>query len=363
MPPKHADTWSMASFARIRSMIRASSRPCANCRATASRRRRRPRGCMPMPTCRCPAGASCSSRWSSRGWCSSPAAARRAGARPRRRHRYGAALMGVIGATVTAVESEPALLDIARAAMPAAVRPARSRWCRATRPTAMPPARPIRVLIEGGVHDVPRAVQEQLAEGGRLVAVGLAGGTPGRALLLRRIGGTFTTTRGFDAHAPALPPRRGARLQLLTPGPGWGAAGCRVPAGDAGRFRSAGTQKAPGGRRGSGRAPAPARPAWQGGAGALRCGKTLPTCFGSGPPCGLPAALRGTAHRDHQPAQAPSADGIAGALPMAAPRAQTLRKHSPRPIPTTPPCSPRGRRRVRWTRTCRRRWPAGGPPW
>jgi len=144
--------------------------------------------------------------------------------------------MGVIGATVTAVESEPALLDIARAAMPAAVPPGAVTWCRATRPTAMPPARPIRVLIEGGVHDVPRAVQEQLAEGGRLVAVGLAGGTPGRALLLRRIGGTFTTTRGFDAHAPALPPRRGARLQLLTPGPGWGAAGCRVPAGDAGDF-------------------------------------------------------------------------------------------------------------------------------
>lgn len=124
---------------------------------------------------------------------------------------YGAALMGVIGATVTAVESEPALLDIARAAMPAAVPPGAVTLVQGDPADGHAAGAPYDViLIEGGVHDVPRAVQEQLAEGGRLVAVGLAGGPPGRALLLRRIGGTFTTTRGFDAHAPALPAFGGA---------------------------------------------------------------------------------------------------------------------------------------------------------
>ena len=61
------------------------------------------------------------------------------------------------------------------------------------------------IMIEGGVQAVPEAVQEQLVEGGRLVTIGLADGPPGRALLLRRAGGTVTTMVDFDAHAAALP--------------------------------------------------------------------------------------------------------------------------------------------------------------
>ncbi|MBR0671181.1 protein-L-isoaspartate O-methyltransferase family protein [Neoroseomonas soli] len=124
---------------------------------------------------------------------------------------YGAALFAAIGGTVTAVEADPALLSIARAALAAAA-PADS--------VTLVEADPARghaagapydvILIEGGVAEVPRAIEEQLAEGGRLVTVGLAGGPPGRALLVRRAGGAYSATQEFDAHAPALPGFAGA---------------------------------------------------------------------------------------------------------------------------------------------------------
>ena len=119
---------------------------------------------------------------------------------------FGAALMAALGATVTAVESDPALLAIARAALPAAT-PMGSVTLVAAAPEAGHAAgAPHDVIMnEGGVSAVPRAIEQQLAEGGRLVTIGLEGGPPGRALLVRRTGGSFTTTVDFDAHAPALP--------------------------------------------------------------------------------------------------------------------------------------------------------------
>ncbi|MBR0658018.1 protein-L-isoaspartate O-methyltransferase family protein [Neoroseomonas oryzicola] len=119
---------------------------------------------------------------------------------------FGAALMAAIGGTVTAVESDPALLAIARAALPAATPAGSVTIVQADPAQGHAAGAPWDViLIEGGVGEVPAAIEEQLAEGGRLVAVGLAGGPPGRALLARRAGGTTTTTAAFDAHAPALP--------------------------------------------------------------------------------------------------------------------------------------------------------------
>jgi protein-L-isoaspartate(D-aspartate) O-methyltransferase len=119
---------------------------------------------------------------------------------------YGAALLAAIGAEVTAVESDPALLAIMRAALPAAVPAGAVTVVEAPPEAGHAAGAPYdAILIEGGVLSVPRAVEEQLAEGGRLVTVGLEGGPPGRALLLRRAGGTVTTTIAFDAHAPALP--------------------------------------------------------------------------------------------------------------------------------------------------------------
>lgn len=119
---------------------------------------------------------------------------------------FGAALLAQIGGAVTAVESDPALVAIARAALAAAVPPGSVTLEQADPAQGHAAGAPWDVIvIEGGVIEVPRAVQDQLAEGGRLVAIGLAGGPPGRALLTRRVGGAFTTTVEFDAHAPALP--------------------------------------------------------------------------------------------------------------------------------------------------------------
>lgn len=119
---------------------------------------------------------------------------------------FGAALLSAIGASVTAVESDPALLGIARAALAASVAPGAVTLVQADPVAGHAAGAPWDVImIEGGVAEVPCALQEQLAEGGRLVTVGLAGGPPGRAQLTRRAGGAFTTTPDFDAHAPALP--------------------------------------------------------------------------------------------------------------------------------------------------------------
>lgn len=119
---------------------------------------------------------------------------------------FGAALMAAIGGIVSAVENDPALLAIARAALPAAVPADSVTLVEADPAQGHAAGAPYDVImIEGGVAEVPRAIEEQLAEGGRLVTIGLAGGPPGRALLVRRAGGAFSVTQDFDAHAPALP--------------------------------------------------------------------------------------------------------------------------------------------------------------
>lgn len=118
---------------------------------------------------------------------------------------FGAALLAAMGGVVTAVESDPALVAIARAALAATTAPDSCSLERADPAAGHPGGAPWDlIVIEGGVDEVPSAILEQLAEGGRLVAIGLAGGPPGRAQLTRRIGGSFTTTTEFDAHAPAL---------------------------------------------------------------------------------------------------------------------------------------------------------------
>jgi protein-L-isoaspartate(D-aspartate) O-methyltransferase len=124
---------------------------------------------------------------------------------------FGAALMAAIGGSVTAVEADPALLAIARAALPAAVPAGSVTLVEGDPAQGHAAGAPYDVImVEGGVQAVPKALEDQLAEGGRLVAIGLDGGPPGRALLARRAGGTVSTTREFDAHAPALPGFTGA---------------------------------------------------------------------------------------------------------------------------------------------------------
>lgn len=124
---------------------------------------------------------------------------------------FGAALMAAIGGSVTAVESDPVLVALARGALAATTAPGAVTLVQADPAAGHAAGAPWDVImIEGGVAEVPRAIEEQLAEGGRLVAIGLAGGPPGRALLTRRAGGAFSVLRDFDAHAPALPGFAGA---------------------------------------------------------------------------------------------------------------------------------------------------------
>ena len=62
------------------------------------------------------------------------------------------------------------------------------------------------ILIDGAVHEVPSALAEQLADGGRLVAVEMpAGQTVGRGVIITRYGQSINKREIFDASEPLLP--------------------------------------------------------------------------------------------------------------------------------------------------------------
>jgi protein-L-isoaspartate(D-aspartate) O-methyltransferase len=60
------------------------------------------------------------------------------------------------------------------------------------------------ILFDGAVSEVPSAIRDQLAEGGRLVAV-IAGRGMGKAVLITRHGGTYSRCTVFDAATSSLP--------------------------------------------------------------------------------------------------------------------------------------------------------------
>jgi protein-L-isoaspartate(D-aspartate) O-methyltransferase len=60
------------------------------------------------------------------------------------------------------------------------------------------------ILIEGGVESVPEVIQEQLRNGGRLVAIGVERAI-GQAFLIHKIGGVAARRPDFQAGAPLLP--------------------------------------------------------------------------------------------------------------------------------------------------------------
>ncbi len=60
------------------------------------------------------------------------------------------------------------------------------------------------IVIEGAVSEPPRALLDQLKDGGRLVAV-VDAGPVGKATLWRRLGEGFDSRAAFDASAPPLP--------------------------------------------------------------------------------------------------------------------------------------------------------------
>jgi len=61
------------------------------------------------------------------------------------------------------------------------------------------------IFINGGVADLPTALTEQLAEGGRLVYVQSHPRGTGKAMLVTKNIGVVSETELFDANVPALP--------------------------------------------------------------------------------------------------------------------------------------------------------------
>ena len=62
------------------------------------------------------------------------------------------------------------------------------------------------ILIDGAVNEVPAELAEQLADGGRLVAVEMPHGQPvGRGVIVTRYGQSINKREVFDASEPLLP--------------------------------------------------------------------------------------------------------------------------------------------------------------
>ena len=118
---------------------------------------------------------------------------------------YGAAVLARLAARVVTLESEPALgrpaetnlrrLGISNAKV--IIGPLVAGYA-ADAPYAV-------ILFGGAVERVPSGITEQLADGGRLVAVVAPPGEPGRATLITRVGGALSRRVVFDAGTPVLP--------------------------------------------------------------------------------------------------------------------------------------------------------------
>ncbi|HWE75102.1 MAG TPA: protein-L-isoaspartate O-methyltransferase [Stellaceae bacterium] len=123
---------------------------------------------------------------------------------------YATAILAKIAASVVAVESDPQLAATARANLQALGianaqlqdAPLTAGW-RAGAPYNV-------ILINGAVGEVPAAISDQLAEGGRLVTVteGSAGPVEARcgsAVLMTRAEGKLSNRSAFDATVESLP--------------------------------------------------------------------------------------------------------------------------------------------------------------
>jgi protein-L-isoaspartate(D-aspartate) O-methyltransferase len=117
---------------------------------------------------------------------------------------YGAAVLARLAADVTALEEDRALTTLAVKAL---------ADCGLHNVTVMagplaggvPPRAPYDVIVVEGATEVPpRALFEQLADGGRLVCVE-GRGLSGRAMLYLCAGGAVSGRSVFDAAAPLLP--------------------------------------------------------------------------------------------------------------------------------------------------------------
>jgi protein-L-isoaspartate(D-aspartate) O-methyltransferase len=118
---------------------------------------------------------------------------------------YGAAVLSRLASTVVALESDAAL---AKGAAKTLANLGIDNVAVVETPVPQGYARqaPYNVIVlGGGVEQIPSAITDQLAEGGRLVAVVVPPGQAGRAVLATRLAGTVSTRAIFDAASPILP--------------------------------------------------------------------------------------------------------------------------------------------------------------
>ena len=116
---------------------------------------------------------------------------------------YGAALLAACGAQVTALEEDPALIALARAALAGVAEvtlvsgPLAGGW-QAGAPYDV-------VFIEGAVEEIPAALAAQVrSPSGRLIAVRTVPGRPGQAVLGEPSAAGLVLQPAFDCTAPVL---------------------------------------------------------------------------------------------------------------------------------------------------------------
>ena len=116
---------------------------------------------------------------------------------------YGAAILAACGVQVTALEQEPALIDIARRALGShntitLVEGPLADGYAASAPYDL-------VVIEGAVRSLPDIVGRQVAASGRLVTIIKENGVAGYAALAEPTTGGLRAQAAFDANAALLP--------------------------------------------------------------------------------------------------------------------------------------------------------------
>lgn len=114
---------------------------------------------------------------------------------------YTAELLGRLAASVVALEEEPALLALAREAVTASnvqlvQGPLSQGWADAA-PYDL-------IVVDGAVEEIPQALIDQLADGGRLATAILDEGGVTRLTIGRRGGAGFGTISFADASTPVL---------------------------------------------------------------------------------------------------------------------------------------------------------------
>lgn len=117
---------------------------------------------------------------------------------------YSSAVLAQLAGSVVALESDEALARKAEESL-ARLAPGVATVVHGSLAAGYPAGAPYdAIVIEGAVAEVPAVLLEQLKDQGRLVTISRRGAL-GRAVVWRRLDGTYDETLDFDADAPVLP--------------------------------------------------------------------------------------------------------------------------------------------------------------